>query len=115
MLIDCILTLCTILLRWWSELGLGTTLTFSRDNLIEHYLWNITMLFEPQYKAFRELTTKVTSMITLIDDVYDKLGSSLEELELLTHLIDRFGSLLLMFSLTFFFHRLQCVTSEWLI
>lgn len=73
------------------------------------------MLFEPQYKAFRELTTKVTSMITLIDDVYDKLGSSLEELELLTHLIDRFGSLLLMFSLTFFFHRLQCVTSEWLI
>ncbi|XP_031390654.1 alpha-terpineol synthase, chloroplastic-like isoform X2 [Punica granatum] len=76
------------LARWWSELGLGTSMTFSRDNLLEHYLWNVTMVFEPQYKAFREMTTKMTCVITLIDDVYDKLGS-LNELELLTHLIDR--------------------------
>ncbi|PKI35379.1 hypothetical protein CRG98_044227 [Punica granatum] len=73
--------------QWWSELGLGTSMTFSRDNLLEHYLWNVTMVFEPQHKAFREMTTTMTCVITLINDVYDKLGSP-GELELLTHLID---------------------------
>ncbi|XP_031394710.1 monoterpene synthase-like isoform X2 [Punica granatum] len=73
--------------RWWTELGLGK-MTFSRDNLVEHYLWTAFMVFDPKYKDLREMTTKVIAMITLIDDIYDSLGT-LEELELLTRLIDR--------------------------
>lgn len=47
------------------------------------------MVFEPQYTAYREMTTKLTCMATLIDDVYDVYGT-LEELELLTDYIVRF-------------------------
>ncbi|PKI33471.1 hypothetical protein CRG98_046138 [Punica granatum] len=73
--------------RWWTELGLGN-MTFFRDNLVEHCLWTSLVIFDPKYSDLREMTTKVVAMITLIDDVYDLLGT-LEELELLTHLINQ--------------------------
>ncbi|XP_031394034.1 beta-bisabolene synthase-like [Punica granatum] len=75
------------LVRWWTELGLGN-MTFFRDNLVEHCLWTSLVIFDPKYSDLREMTTKVVAMITLIDDVYDLLGT-LEELELLTHLINQ--------------------------
>ncbi|KAL3753901.1 hypothetical protein ACJRO7_001185 [Eucalyptus globulus] len=73
--------------RWWVELG-ANKMTFFRDRLVEHYFWNCTMVFEPQYTAYREMTTKLACMVTLIDDVYDVYGT-LEELELLTDFLVR--------------------------
>ncbi|XP_048127387.1 beta-bisabolene synthase-like [Rhodamnia argentea] len=73
--------------RWWVELG-ANKMTFFRDRLVEHYFWNCAMVFEPQYTTYREMTTKLTCMVTLIDDVYDVYGT-LEELELLTNFIVR--------------------------
>nr|WNI01951.1 terpene synthase [Psidium guajava] len=73
--------------RWWVDLG-ANKMTFFRDRLVEHYFWCCAMVFEPQYTAFREMTTKLTCMVTLIDDVYDVYGT-LEELELLTDFLVR--------------------------
>ncbi|XP_048127386.1 (+)-alpha-terpineol synthase-like [Rhodamnia argentea] len=73
--------------RWWVDLG-ANKMTFFRDRLVEHYFWNCAMVFEPQYTTYREMTTKLTCMVTLIDDVYDVYGT-LEELELLTNFIVR--------------------------
>nr|AXY92167.1 terpene synthase 2 [Rhodomyrtus tomentosa] len=73
--------------RWWVDLG-ANKMTFFRDRLVEHYFWCCAMVFEPQYSAFREMTTKLTCMVTLIDDVYDVYGT-LEELELLTDFLVR--------------------------
>nr|AIO10970.1 limonene synthase [Eleutherococcus trifoliatus] len=75
------------LARWWVDLGLDKV-TFSRDRLMEHYFWCNGMVSDPQYGAFRDMTTKVTCFITLIDDVYDVYGS-IEELELFTDFVDR--------------------------
>ncbi|XP_030462339.1 (+)-alpha-terpineol synthase-like [Syzygium oleosum] len=75
------------LARWWVELG-ANKMTFFRDRLVENYFWCCLMVFEPQYTAFREMTTKIGCMVTLIDDVYDVYGT-LEELELLTDFIVR--------------------------
>lgn len=73
------------LARWWVELG-ANKMTFSRDRLVENYFWSCLMVFEPQYTAYREMTTKIGCMVTLIDDVYDVYGT-LEELVLLTDFI----------------------------
>ncbi|XP_010051282.2 monoterpene synthase-like isoform X1 [Eucalyptus grandis] len=75
------------LARWWVELG-ANNMTFSRDRLVENYFWSCLMVFEPQYTAYREMTTKIGCMVTLIDDVYDVYGT-LEELVLLTDFIVR--------------------------
>nr|WNI01954.1 terpene synthase [Psidium guajava] len=75
------------LARWWVDLGLNK-MEFCRDRLMEHYLWNALMVYEPQFGAFREMSTKITCMITLMDDVYDVFGSW-EELQLLTKFIER--------------------------
>ena len=75
--------------RWWVELGINK-MNFSRDRLVEHYFWTNIIAHEPRYKPCRVWLTKIISMITLIDDVYDVYGT-LEELELLTDFIERFA------------------------
>ncbi|KAK2969708.1 hypothetical protein RJ640_004214 [Escallonia rubra] len=72
---------------WWVDLGLDK-MSFARDRLMEHYLWCNGMVSEPQYGAFREMSTKIISLITTIDDIYDVYGS-MEELELFTDYVDR--------------------------
>ncbi|KAL3752983.1 hypothetical protein ACJRO7_000389 [Eucalyptus globulus] len=75
------------LARWWVELG-ANKMTFSRDRLVENYFWSCIFVFEPQYTAFRELSTRIGCMVSLIDDIYDIYGTP-EELELLTDFILR--------------------------
>ncbi|XXG83142.1 hypothetical protein AAC387_Pa10g0967 [Persea americana] len=74
--------------RWWRDLGLGERLEFSRDRLVECFLWTTGVIFDPQFERCREVLTKVNQLITTIDDVYDVYGS-LEELELFTDAVDR--------------------------
>ncbi|KAK9285511.1 hypothetical protein L1049_024705 [Liquidambar formosana] len=75
------------LARWWVDLGLDK-MTFARDRLVEHYFWCLGLLSEPRFGHCREMATKITCLITTIDDIYDVYGS-LEEVELLTDFIDR--------------------------
>ncbi|XP_050918972.1 terpene synthase 10 isoform X2 [Lathyrus oleraceus] len=74
--------------RWWKRTGLGEKLSFARDRLVENFLWTVGTNFNPNLEYSRKVITKVNSLITIIDDVYDVYGT-LEELELFTEAIDR--------------------------
>ncbi|XP_059661015.1 alpha-farnesene synthase-like isoform X2 [Cornus florida] len=74
--------------RWWKNLGLAENLKFTRDRVVESYLWAVGVAFEPQFGNFRKWLTKAITFIIVIDDVYDVYGS-LEELECFTNAVDR--------------------------
>ena len=61
--------------------------------MVECYFWIVGVYFEPQYSLARKLLTKVISMTSIIDDIYDVYGIP-EELDLFTAAIDRFNLLL---------------------
>ncbi|XP_021294567.1 alpha-farnesene synthase-like [Herrania umbratica] len=73
--------------RWWQNLALMEHLDFTRDRLAESFLCAVGLAYEPGYSCFRKCLTKITTMILIIDDVYDVYGS-LEELEQFTDAVD---------------------------
>ncbi|OIT26964.1 PREDICTED: (-)-camphene/tricyclene synthase, chloroplastic-like [Nicotiana attenuata] len=75
--------------RWWKNSCLAERLPFTRDRIVEAFLWIVGMMFEPQKNQnCRTLLTRVTAMATVIDDIYDVYGT-LDELELFTHAVER--------------------------
>ncbi|PON41466.1 Squalene/phytoene synthase [Parasponia andersonii] len=74
--------------RWWKHNKLRQKLNFARDRLIEYFLWTVGFTFEPQFTYGRRMTTKVNTLITVIDDIYDVYGT-LEELELFIDAVER--------------------------
>ncbi|KAH9621855.1 hypothetical protein KSS87_020823 [Heliosperma pusillum] len=77
--------------RWWNDLGLIEIIKFSRDRLVESFLWTVGIAFEPQYSLLRKCLTKVATFILVIDDLYDIYGS-LEELMSFTMAVERWDS-----------------------
>lgn len=73
---------------WWRNIGLGEKLSFARDRLMENFFWTVGEIFEPQFSYCRRMLTKVHSLITTIDDIYDVYGT-LEELERFTYAVER--------------------------
>ncbi|KAK9155919.1 hypothetical protein Sjap_003399 [Stephania japonica] len=76
--------------RWWEDLGISNVLNFTRDRLVECFLWSIGLTYEPQYRCCREWLTKVVNLIVVIDDIYDIYGS-IDELELFTDTVERWS------------------------
>ncbi|KAF5938060.1 hypothetical protein HYC85_025566 [Camellia sinensis] len=74
--------------KWWRSTCLGKKLSFARDRLMENFLGTLGVNFEPQFAYVRRMSTKVYTLITIIDDIYDVYGS-LEELELFTNAVER--------------------------
>ncbi|XP_058220677.1 (-)-germacrene D synthase-like [Rhododendron vialii] len=74
--------------RWWKNLDFANKLPFARDRLVECYFWILGVYFEPQYILVRRILTKVISLTSIIDDIYDVYGT-LEELVLFTDAIER--------------------------
>ncbi|XP_062028591.1 tricyclene synthase EBOS, chloroplastic-like [Rosa rugosa] len=74
--------------RWWKDTGLAKKLSFSRDRLMELFFWSVGIVSEPQFNDVRKGITKVSALITTIDDVYDVYGT-LDELELFTSVVER--------------------------
>ncbi|XP_028789720.1 terpene synthase 10-like [Neltuma alba] len=74
--------------RWWKRIGLGEKLSFSRDRMVENFVWTVAFAEEPHFEYYRTVATKVNALITTIDDVYDVYGE-LEELEIFTRVVDR--------------------------
>ena len=56
--------------------------------MVESFVWSIGLTFEPKNGNFRRVMTKVGTIITLIDDIYDIYGTS-EELKFFTEVIGR--------------------------
>ncbi|KAK4576696.1 hypothetical protein RGQ29_027301 [Quercus rubra] len=74
--------------RWWKDLDFTTKLPFARDRIVECYFWIVSVYFEPQYSLGRKILTKVISMTSILDDIYDAYGT-LEELKPFTEAIER--------------------------
>lgn len=67
----------------------ATKLPFARNRIIEIYFWILGVYFEPKYSFGRRLMTKMLSLTSAIDDIYDVFGT-MEELQLFTEAIERF-------------------------
>ncbi|WKA02034.1 hypothetical protein VitviT2T_020275 [Vitis vinifera] len=76
---------------WWRSTRLPEKSSFARDRLVENFLWAVGFIFEPQFGYCRRMLTKLISLITTIDDVYDVYGT-LDELELFTDAVDRWDT-----------------------
>ncbi|KAI3961565.1 hypothetical protein MKW92_032759 [Papaver armeniacum] len=74
--------------RWWINMEIANKLDFARDRLVECFLSNIGICWEPRYERCREWLTKILSFALVIDDIYD-VYESIEELELFTNAIER--------------------------
>lgn len=74
--------------RWWKDLNVAEKLHFARDRVAECFFWILGVYFEPQYQLARRLITKVISLTSIIDDIYDVYGT-LEEVMLFTDAIER--------------------------
>ncbi|XP_059664106.1 probable terpene synthase 9 [Cornus florida] len=77
--------------KWWRDLGFKEKLSFSRDRLMENYLWAMGTIFEPQFSKCRMGITKFVCLLTAIDDMYDIYGS-LDELESFTDAVNRWDT-----------------------
>lgn len=56
---------------------------------MECFFWAVGIVSKPQFSNCRKGLTKVASLVTIIDDVYDVYGT-LDELELFTDAVQRF-------------------------
>nr|GMC81500.1 (-)-alpha-terpineol synthase-like [Ipomoea batatas] len=77
--------------RWNKDIGLAEKMSFARDRLVEGFLWAIGCTPDPQFEYCRKIITKLSVLVTVLDDVYDIYGS-LDELEIFTDVIQRFVS-----------------------
>ena len=75
--------------RWWKNAKLGENLTFARDRLMEIFFWSMGMIDQPQFGCCRINLTKLGSLLTIVDDLYDVYGT-LDELKLFTDAIERY-------------------------
>nr|QSK97109.1 terpene synthase [Curcuma wenyujin] len=75
---------------WWNDLALAKSLSFTRDRIVECYYWILTIYFEPHHSRARVICSKVISLISITDDIYDNY-STLEESRQLTEAIKRWN------------------------
>ncbi|CAI8617516.1 unnamed protein product [Vicia faba] len=74
--------------KWWKHLDFATKLPFARNRIVEAYFWTLGVYFESKYSLGRKIMTKVISLTSVIDDIYDNYGT-IEELQLFTQAIQR--------------------------
>ncbi|KAL3519576.1 hypothetical protein ACH5RR_017725 [Cinchona calisaya] len=76
--------------RWWMSLLNKEKLSFSRDRMVESFLYAAGIASEPQHGSLRKWLSKVIKLILIIDDAYDVYGS-LEEMECFTNAVERWN------------------------
>ncbi|KAG9144248.1 hypothetical protein Leryth_023048 [Lithospermum erythrorhizon] len=72
---------------WYTSSCLAKKMSFSRDRLVEGFLWAMGYTFEPQFSYCRKVSTILSTLLTIIDDVYDVYGT-LDELKIFTDVIE---------------------------
>ncbi|KAG0454501.1 hypothetical protein HPP92_023518 [Vanilla planifolia] len=73
---------------WYKNISLAKHLPFARDRLVELYFWIVGVCFKPCFSYARIWTTKLSVLVSMMDDIYDQYGT-LEELQLFTDIIKR--------------------------
>ncbi|KAM6581694.1 hypothetical protein CsatA_005468 [Cannabis sativa] len=76
------------IMRWWKKHDFANKFPFARDRMVELYFWMLGIYYEPKYSRARKLTTKISALISITDDIYDAYGT-IDELELLTQAMQR--------------------------
>nr|AAS88571.1 terpene synthase 4 [Zea mays] len=61
---------------WWNEMIAKSKLTFVRDRIVEEYFWMNGACYDPPYSLSRIILTKITGLITIIDDMFDTHGTT---------------------------------------
>ncbi|QHN95861.1 putative sesquiterpene synthase [Arachis hypogaea] len=74
--------------KWWRELDFATKVPYARDRVVEGFFWPFATNSEPKYSTARQMITKLSICISLVDDTFDVYGT-VEELELFTKAIQR--------------------------
>ncbi|PWA69602.1 terpenoid cyclases/protein prenyltransferase alpha-alpha toroid [Artemisia annua] len=74
--------------RWWNNIRWGEKLSFTRDRVVEHFLWALGFEYLPQFSHGRRTLARINCMLTTLDDVYDLYGT-LDELEQLANAVER--------------------------
>ncbi|KAL3736265.1 hypothetical protein ACJRO7_025255, partial [Eucalyptus globulus] len=74
--------------RWWNNIDVPRKFPFARDMIVELFFWTTGVYFEPEFAMAREILTKVISLTSIMDDIYDVYGT-LEELALLNEAIQK--------------------------
>ncbi|KAK4480039.1 hypothetical protein RD792_013096 [Penstemon davidsonii] len=77
-----------LLMRWWNNFGLKSKVSYSRERIMESYLWGVTCRFEPQYSYVRIAYAKCVEVLTKINDIYDNYAT-VEEAKLFTDIFQR--------------------------
>ncbi|KAL3812624.1 hypothetical protein ACJIZ3_013892 [Penstemon smallii] len=77
-----------LLMRWWNNCGLKSNVSYSRDRILEGYLWAVACHFEPQYSYVRNAYAKIIELLTKINDTYDNYAT-VEEAKLFTEILKR--------------------------
>ena len=72
---------------------------YARDRIPELYMWILALFLEPYYSQVRIITTKIITLVLVLDDTCDAYAT-IEEFRLLTHALDRY----LLFIFTFVIH-----------
>lgn len=75
--------------RWWKQLNVETNLSFIRDRIVECHFWMTGACFEQQYSLSRVIATKMTAIITILDDIMDTYSTT-EEAMLIAEAIYRY-------------------------
>ncbi|WVZ56917.1 hypothetical protein U9M48_007383 [Paspalum notatum var. saurae] len=74
--------------RWWKDLYNEVGMTYSRDRVVECYLWSYTAYYEKEYTRARMILAKIIALIILTDDTYD-VRATLEECRKFNEAIQR--------------------------
>lgn len=65
-------------------------MTYSRDRVVECYLWSYTAYYEEEHARARMILAKMIALIILTDDTYD-VRATLEECRRFDEAIQRFA------------------------
>ncbi|KAI3923243.1 hypothetical protein MKW98_005687 [Papaver atlanticum] len=75
--------------RWWKELDYLDILKFSRDRWAESFLWTVGLNFDPRkYGSYRRYLTKITIILTTIDDM-NEIYASQDEAKMFSDAVER--------------------------
>ncbi|NP_001105675.1 Sesquithujene synthase A [Zea mays] len=64
---------CTL---WWKDFLAKSKMAFVRDRIVEVYFWMNGACYDPPYSRSRIILTKITSLVTIIDDMFDTYGTT---------------------------------------